>query len=455
MKAHRSVIGFIIARILACYFVVSASVVIVWVGLSVQHIHSQQDEGVERLRSFIEQVLATEQLSLSNRNDLIYHYLNEKQDWLSSVTLESDTGVLTFSWSDITSSLDTEPVLELSLKNSPETLLIELIRPTSLLTKDLQVSTVLLVMFMHLILFMGLLRALLKRGLSTRVMSFQKELSLIDLEKPVLIQFNKAFTSFKECREVVSNVNRVLAALIRSRCDLEGATEELEQRVASRTASLAEKNRALVKLNQQLSMIANTDSLTQVYNRTRFDQLFNEYVALAHRRKTPLSVLVIDLDDFKKVNDKFGHQVGDQVLKLSAQCISKVVEENGIVARWGGEEFVVLLPYFDIDTAESKAEEIRNKLASARFEDDVQVSASIGVAELALSESSSELLKRADDALYDAKGSGRNRVIIAYFSDTHKQLELETLGEGEFIEVFDAEQAPTPDESEVSGKLLS
>ncbi|RUM57821.1 MAG: hypothetical protein DSY85_00505, partial [Marinomonas sp.] len=114
----------------------------------------------------------------------------------------------------------------------------------------------------------------------------------------------------------------------------------------------------------------------------------------------------------------------------------------------------VLLPYFDITMAEDKAEQLRSVMAATHFEaQSIKVTASIGVAQLSQQETAAQLLKRADDALYDAKGSGRNRVIIAYLENSHTQLEINELKEGEFVEVFDVETEPNPDESEASQKL--
>lgn len=458
VSAHRSAVNFIILKVIACYLLVAALVLVLTMVSSSQLFKSQQQAGLDGLLSYVERVISIDALSSVERSELITQYLSDKQVWFSKVMLQSADGEVVFQWSgsDSLSEADLGQTEEFGFDSSSELLLVAA-NPSSTTSALLsQFDIVLMAMMVQLILLVALLWVIVRRGLHKGIYRFVKELSLIDLKKPAPIQQDASLSQFSEYQQIISSINRVILSLLRSREALADANEDLERRIASRTAALADKNEALIKLNQQLSTIANTDSLTQVYNRTRFDQLFAEHVALSKRRKTPLSILLIDLDDFKKVNDQFGHQVGDQVLKHAAQCITKVVGEDGLVARWGGEEFAALLPYYDIELAESKAEQIRGKLARARFENfGVKITTSIGVAELCSDESSSDLLKRADDALYDAKGSGRNRVIIAYLSLAHQQLELETLADGEFIEVFDAEPEPSSSESVASGKLPS
>jgi diguanylate cyclase (GGDEF)-like protein len=177
---------------------------------------------------------------------------------------------------------------------------------------------------------------------------------------------------------------------------------------------LEQQNLELLALNERLSVLASTDSLTQVYNRTRFDLLFHESVEVSTRRHTQLSLLIIDLDDFKKVNDKFGHQIGDHVLKESANLLSELVGVRGIVSRWGGEEFAILLPYSDIEQAYGLAESMRSEMSHRRMSKAlVSVSISVGVASLHAEESPDSLLMRADNALYYAKNNGRNQVCVA------------------------------------------
>ncbi|TPE52786.1 diguanylate cyclase [Maribrevibacterium harenarium] len=264
------------------------------------------------------------------------------------------------------------------------------------------------------IVFALLLKRLLHQELSRVLRGVHRELRFLDLKRPEPIYPNKKWLHFLEYESLLAAINRIIASLAESRRELQINNEALEQRVADKTAELREQNLELIKLNQKLSRLANTDALTQVYNRTRFDQLFQEHVEVSRRRGTALGFLLIDLDDFKKVNDRYGHQTGDKVLKHAAACITKVIGENGMVARWGGEEFAVLLPYFELDKAMEIAEHLRQTLANTPFDiQHIHITTSIGVAQLRDDETGDELLSRADEALYSAKGKGRNQVIMA------------------------------------------
>ena len=262
--------------------------------------------------------------------------------------------------------------------------------------------------------FTLLLRRLLHQALSRVLRAVHRELRFLNLRRPEPMSPDRRWLHFVEYESLLAGINRIIVSLAESRRELLLNNEALEQRVADKTAELREQNLELIKLNQKLSRLANTDALTQVYNRTRFDQLFQEHVEVARRRSTALGFLLIDLDDFKKVNDRYGHQTGDKVLKYAASCITKVIGENGMVARWGGEEFAVLLPYFELDKAMAMAEHLRQTLANTPFDmQHIHITTSIGVAQLRDDETGDELLSRADEALYSAKGKGRNQVIMA------------------------------------------
>ncbi|WP_162136934.1 sensor domain-containing diguanylate cyclase [Magnetospirillum molischianum] len=162
--------------------------------------------------------------------------------------------------------------------------------------------------------------------------------------------------------------------------------------------------------------LASTDGLTGLMNRTSFCALAESELARTRRRGGILSVAMIDLDHFKRINDTMGHSIGDQALKKVSDCLSTVVRTGDLVARWGGEEFVVCFP----DTALGSAMEISERLGGAITTLSVgngtvraMLSASIGVAEIGDGESLSDAINRADSALYMAKNAGRNRVLSA------------------------------------------
>jgi diguanylate cyclase (GGDEF)-like protein len=169
---------------------------------------------------------------------------------------------------------------------------------------------------------------------------------------------------------------------------------------------------ALKQQRDQLQKMALFDQLTDLYNRWYLFEVANHKVARAKRHGHKLSVLMLDIDHFKKINDVHGHPIGDQVLQEVAVALKEVSREEDIVARFGGEEFVVLLEYCGTDSAKLKAEEIREKLANLKPAD-IELTISCGLATLSDLESDFEqLLKNADDALYQAKQNGRNRVEV-------------------------------------------
>lgn len=160
---------------------------------------------------------------------------------------------------------------------------------------------------------------------------------------------------------------------------------------------------------------AHSDSLTGIHNRRFFSELAERELARAKRNRRPLSLLMIDLDHFKDVNDHFGHDTGDRLLQAVAKAAARSLRREDILARYGGEEFVVLLPESDEETALEIAERLRVALSEIDLEtadnEHVRISVSIGVAELNTRDTTLDaIIKRADIALYEAKASGRNQV---------------------------------------------
>lgn len=154
---------------------------------------------------------------------------------------------------------------------------------------------------------------------------------------------------------------------------------------------------------------ASLDALTGLHNRRVFEMFLNQEKAKSARYGRPLSLIVMDLDHFKKVNDTYGHFTGDSVLKTVAEILKNQTRASDLPARWGGEEMVVLLPETDLDGAKSVAESLRGKIESQEFPDAGRVTASFGVA--CMSDENSDLFGAADKAMYLAKTSGRNKVV--------------------------------------------
>ncbi len=152
------------------------------------------------------------------------------------------------------------------------------------------------------------------------------------------------------------------------------------------------------------------DDLTKVYNRAYFEEKFNKEKAYCNMTKKPLSFIILDVDNFKNINDTYGHQVGDDILYELAQIVQNRTRHTDIFARWGGEEFVMILPNTDLEIASKVAEDIRAIIASHVFSNNLAITCSFGVSLLEEKDTKKSIVKRADDALYRAKLSGKNRV---------------------------------------------
>jgi diguanylate cyclase (GGDEF)-like protein/PAS domain S-box-containing protein len=169
----------------------------------------------------------------------------------------------------------------------------------------------------------------------------------------------------------------------------------------------------LERANEQLAMLATTDGLTGLKNHRTFQDRLREEMTRARRHLSPLSAVLLDVDQFKQFNDNFGHPAGDEVLRQIARILQSCVRNEDLVARYGGEEFVLILPSTDVHGAAVIAERCRAAVESAEWPHR-QVTASFGAAMLTVTmETPAQLIVAADSALYDAKHSGRNRVSLA------------------------------------------
>lgn len=175
------------------------------------------------------------------------------------------------------------------------------------------------------------------------------------------------------------------------------------------------------RLYEQLHELANTDGLTQVYNRVFFQNCLQNELDQALQQGYEVSVILYDIDDFKRFNDTYGHLFGDVVLKKLAHLVRDSIRKDDIVARFGGEEFIILLPHTGKDFACEKAEELRRKISELTIHDKdvtVSVTVSMGVSTFpTLANTELTLLNSADEALYEAKNSGKNCVRVANTSN--------------------------------------
>jgi two-component system, cell cycle response regulator len=162
---------------------------------------------------------------------------------------------------------------------------------------------------------------------------------------------------------------------------------------------------------KELELKAYIDELTQIPNRAKFNECFMAEMERFQRYHQDLSLIMFDIDHFKKFNDTYGHQLGDDILFELAQLVCNRVRTTDMFARWGGEEFVILLANTASNSAISFGESMRESIETHLFKDKLRLSCSFGVATSIKDDSQESLLKRADDALYQAKEGGRNKVV--------------------------------------------
>jgi len=160
---------------------------------------------------------------------------------------------------------------------------------------------------------------------------------------------------------------------------------------------------------EEIERLATTDALTGITNRGQFSQLLAVEIERARRYGSPLALVMYDLDHFKQVNDTLGHDVGDEVLKTTVRLVDERIRQVDRQGRWGGEEFMILLPETAMDAARETAERLRSAIEAHPFPHEQRITASFGVTVLDPGDRLETLVKRADTALYLAKRSGRNR----------------------------------------------
>lgn len=193
--------------------------------------------------------------------------------------------------------------------------------------------------------------------------------------------------------------------------------EQLQKRNQSLEALVAERTRELSRVNQQLQLqldenriLAEQDALTHIANRYRLEKVLLEECERAERFRLPLTLVAMDIDEFKLINDQHGHSMGDETLMIVVEGLNACMRTGDLPARWGGDEFMVVLPKTTLDAAKRAAEHIRKHIAQLPILHDVHVTLSLGVAQRHPGESAAALMRRADQALYRAKAAGKNRV---------------------------------------------
>ena len=206
----------------------------------------------------------------------------------------------------------------------------------------------------------------------------------------------------------------VVGALQAETSEMLNRSRKLEERLKSTTSEIDALRRNLEEVRRE----AITDALTGIANRKYFDIHLRTSVLHSMESGTPLTILLVDIDHFKKFNDNYGHQTGDDVLRLVAHTLASNIKGRYTAARYGGEEFGVILPDTTLDTGRALGEKIRTSISTKRFrkkqtgEELSSITISLGIALYRPGEALVDFIQRADDALYHAKRTGRNKSVL-------------------------------------------
>ena len=242
-------------------------------------------------------------------------------------------------------------------------------------------------------------------------------------DEPVLGVIVQKFIDSLEESEKRVMLNKWLVVTPKSRADYTLAWQILgiaallllgsyawNRRLSKVNHELALAHKTLDVQSRELKRLSRTDALTQLPNRGRLDEIFSSEIERCCRFGRIFSIILMDIDQFKEINDQFGHQAGDQILIELASLLQGTSRKSDTVGRWGGEEFLVICPELPSDNALIFAEKLRRTIAAHPFHADTSQTCSLGVATYTAGDDDVSLLKRADEALYRAKENGRNRV---------------------------------------------
>lgn len=223
--------------------------------------------------------------------------------------------------------------------------------------------------------------------------------------------------NLKNAKEQLEKENKAVVEVMHKTKDgkiipIEMTCRMIEENDKNYIISVARDVSLLKAMNEKLQKLATTDKLTGIYNRHKFDEIFKAEIERVSRYGGLLSMIMTDIDYFKRVNDTYGHDVGDYVIKKIVDTIKRNIRHIDVFVRWGGEEFIILCPQTDSPSAAALAEKLRSAIEEVEFEKVGSVTCSFGVTSYEQKESENSFIKRLDGALYRAKDKGRNRVVV-------------------------------------------
>ena len=250
------------------------------------------------------------------------------------------------------------------------------------------------------------------------ISSVKKMLQMLNKAKEKTITFEWLHTTEDEqifwaeitLRPMILNNEKVIHGVWNNISKRKQAEQDLIDLNATLEQKVDQRTKQLEKIKNDFEYLATTDSLTHMHNRYSLMQLFTSEINRAHRYKTPLSIIMYDIDNFKKVNDTFGHDIGDDVLITLSGIVKNSLRETDIVGRYGGEEFFIILPNTELKDANTFAERLRERVQNHSFYIVKNITISLGLVLLKEKEDIDDIFKRVDDLLYKSKNGGRNRV---------------------------------------------
>ncbi|MGE5628861.1 MAG: GGDEF domain-containing protein, partial [Solirubrobacterales bacterium] len=220
----------------------------------------------------------------------------------------------------------------------------------------------------------------------------------------MLLITKKVFAPFKKIIEITDQINKGDYYINNNGTEIREFGAIME--------SISKMSEAIKNREQELVKLSTIDRLTGIYNKSKLNDILRNEIEFSNKNSSNLSIIIADIDYFKNVNDTFGHEDGDVVLREFADLLRSNIRKTDFVGRWGGEEFLVICPSTKLEEAEDLANRIREKVELYQFTVPSRQTASFGVAELQTGEDTRSLFIRADKALYSAKSLGRNRVEI-------------------------------------------
>jgi len=229
----------------------------------------------------------------------------------------------------------------------------------------------------------------------------------------IIIIFTTMYVIIKKVLNPIAYLHETILAFKDNKKDLQ-KRKFYKDEIGQMIEQFFDMKEKLEKDKEKLRLLATTDPLTKIYNRRAFFEIANSFFKLSKREHTPLSFMLLDIDFFKKVNDTYGHIIGDEILKHLVKNVRINLRKSDLFGRYGGEEFVILLPNSDSKSAQTVAENIRQHIEQTPFQSDtkkIYITISIGYSSLKDEDTTiSDIITRADQALYKAKRNGRNRV---------------------------------------------